>query len=327
MSGGGGGAPAPRNLYDETSGELKAKVDLAPSMYAAEAQFRPLYQNLDMQGIQSLLLGSQGGAHQENYQDSVPYQAPIRDSLGRLIPGQTQTLYRQVNRTRTINDPASPGLLNLFQQQIGPQADAIASQSQTRQRAADVGDVQTLGPGAVAAFKAANPQEAALVDQLNAQATDELGRGATLDPSLAREVTQGVRQGQAARGMGFGPADLTEEALTRGAAAEQLRRQRQAFASGVVGMDASTGLDPFMAILGRPGQQAGQQFLGAAQSLGRPMGPQLFGSSINANDVFDSNFNQANAQYISGRNNAAATNGAYVQGGAAIAGSVAAIAL
>ena len=41
-------APAPRNYAQETADTLRAQIELAPQKYAAEAQFAPKYQALQL---------------------------------------------------------------------------------------------------------------------------------------------------------------------------------------------------------------------------------------------------------------------------------------
>ena len=41
-------APTPRDYGSETRDTLQAQVDLAPELYAAQARFGPLYQDLDL---------------------------------------------------------------------------------------------------------------------------------------------------------------------------------------------------------------------------------------------------------------------------------------
>ena len=57
--GGGKGpeTPPPRDYYKETSDALKAQVQMAPQLYAAEAAFRPQYQRLELAGYRNSLLG------------------------------------------------------------------------------------------------------------------------------------------------------------------------------------------------------------------------------------------------------------------------------
>lgn len=327
----------PRNLYDETSGELKAKLDLQPSMLAAESLYRPQYTSLDLADLQALLNGQPGGTKTEQYTEyehvpavyqNTPPQGGGRGPWTNVMV--TPAYDRPVLRSRSVNTPAQRGLLDIYENDLQPASDRITANSLSNQRGSEIADVEALGPRATQAFRAANPEQAALMAELNRQAQGELGMGATLDPSLRREVQQSVRQGQAARGMGLGMNDLAEEGYFTAAQAEQLRQQRRTFASGVVGLNQGTSVDPFLATLGRPGVNLNQSngLLGSGLSLNKSTGPQLFGSSVNANDVFNSNFNQANATRISNANNDAATQSAAIGGGAALAGSaVLAIAL
>lgn len=331
----GAGDPPQRNLYDETSGELNAKLDLQPRLLAAESLYRPAYAGLDLQDLQSLLEGVPGGSREQQYTETEHVPAVYRSArMG--DPGfstanrgaQPQILVtpeydKPVLRSRSVNVPAQRGLLDLLENDVFPSSDRITAGSLSRQREAEISDVEKLGPRATQAFRAANPEQQALLDRLNKEAQAELDQGASLDPSMAREVQQSVRAGQSARGMGLGLSDLAQEGYFTGLQAEQLRRARQTFAQGVVGINQATSIDPFMATLGRPSinLQQGNGLLGSSLSLNRSAGPQLFGSSVNANDVFDSNFNATNAANISNANNSAAMTSAGIGAGASIAGA------
>src|SRR5215467_9798265 len=48
-------APEPRNYGEETRDTLQAQVDLAPAKYAAEAQYAPQYQQLQLSMLQNAL--------------------------------------------------------------------------------------------------------------------------------------------------------------------------------------------------------------------------------------------------------------------------------
>ena len=52
------GAPPPRDYGQETRDTLQAQLDLAPSRYAAEAQFQPQYTALNLQNLNTSLNGS-----------------------------------------------------------------------------------------------------------------------------------------------------------------------------------------------------------------------------------------------------------------------------
>ena len=128
-------------------------------------------------------------------------------------------------------------------------------------------------------------------------------RGNTTDTGASQF---GVPQNQ---GMGMGMGDLAAEATMTGLRAEQLRGQRQAFAGNVVGLQKATGMDPFMAILGRPSQMAGmapgfgQQGMGVNQ-MAAARTPQ-FGMNSYFQDLFNTNYNASvNARMANASNRA-----------------------
>jgi hypothetical protein len=77
---------------------------------------------------------------------------------------------------------------------------------------------------------AESEEDYAIRMMLAEQIGDELSYGATLDPSLRREVQQAVRSGQTARGMGRGVSDLADEIYAVGTRSDDLRRRRQGMA-------------------------------------------------------------------------------------------------
>jgi hypothetical protein len=342
FTGGGGGTPPARDLYTETAGELRAKLDLAPGMLAAERLYRPQYQNLDLSNLEALLKGTPAGEREETYTEMVHVPATYRPGTsgarlgfsgygGRGVGGPGEELTpaydRPVLKTRKVQGAAQRGLLDILENDLLPAERRITNAD----REDEISSVEQLGPRATMAFRNANPDQAALMEMLNQQARDELSQGTHLDPGLAREVAQSVRAGQSARGFGLGLSDLAQEGAFTGMQAEALRRARQQFATGVVGLNQATSIDPFMAVLSRPSNalNASNAAVNQGFAVGNSLGPQMFGSSVNANDVYDSNFNAANARNIAGQNASAATTSAAIQGGAALAGTaaIAAIAL
>lgn len=201
------------------------------------------------------------------------FAAESSDQYGR--PAYAQLDLRVLREVMQGKD-GQPGLLELYEKDIMPGLSRADAASNRIARESDIADVEQFGQRATEAFRQANPEQAALMDRLNQQAMSELDAGASLPPSLAREIEQQIRGSQAARGMGFGMADVGQEALIKGLQAEQLQRRRQQFAQNVVGMNAATATDPFLAILGRPGVQVGQAAGIASQ-----------GQSFNPGDVFN----------------------------------------
>ena len=184
-----------------------------------------------------------------------------------------------------------PGLLELYEKDIMPGLSRADAAGNRVSREADIADVEQLGQRATEAFRSANPEQAALLDRLNQQAMSELDAGASLPPALAREIEQQIRGSQAARGMGYGMADVGQEALIKGLQAEQLQRRRQQFAQNVVGMNAATATDPFLAILGRPGVQVGQAAGIAGQGQGFNPGSVFNPESAYAGSLYANNYN------------------------------------
>lgn len=250
------------------------------------------------------------------------YAAEASQEYGR--PAEAR-LNLEILRDVMRGSEGTPGLLELYEQDIMPglaRAD-VAGLDVTRE--GDIAAVERLGPRATEAFRQANPEQAALMAELNRQAQSELAAGAALPPALSRELEQQVRGAQAARGMGYGMADVGQEALIKGLQAEQLQRRRQAFASQVVGLNAATSADPFMAILGKPGVGMGAAQGFAAQGQG--MAPQqVFNpESAYAGSLAAGNYNAAlNASIASANARAGVAAGAMQGLGSIIGGKLAA---
>jgi len=250
------------------------------------------------------------------------YAAEASQEYGR--PAEAR-LNLEILRDVMRGSEGTPGLLELYEQDIMPglaRAD-VAGLDVTRE--GDIAAVERLGPRATEAFRQANPEQAALMAELNRQAQSELAAGAALPPALSRELEQQVRGAQAARGMGYGMADVGQEALVKGLQAEQLQRRRQAFASQVVGLNAATSADPFMAILGKPGVGMGAAQGFAAQGQG--MAPQqVFNpESAYAGSLAAGNYNAAlNASIASANARAGVASGAMQGLGSIIGGGLAA---
>jgi hypothetical protein len=109
--------------------------------------------------------------------------------------------------------------------------------------------LKTLGPQAAGLVREANPGASRLLDTLTQQAQEGLDAGANLDPGLSRVLTQSVRGGQAARGMGFSPADVLQESTALTGLADSLRRYRQGFASEVTNLNSQQETMPALNLL------------------------------------------------------------------------------
>ena len=247
------------------------------------------------------------------------YAAEASDEYGR--PAYAQLDLRVLRETMMGKD-GQPGLLELYENEVMPRLGQAEANARRVAREADITDVEDLGVRASEAFKAANPEQAALMDELNAQAMSELQAGASLPPALAREMEQQVRSAQAARGMGFGMADVGQEALVKGLQAEQLQRRRQGFAQQIAGMNAANTQDPFMAILGRPGVNVNQAGMIAGQGQGMNPGNVFNPESAYAGSLYANNFNAASNAAMSAANNRTAMLGAGLGAAGGLAGGI-----
>jgi len=203
------------------------------------------------------------------------------------------------------------GLLDLYSKEIAPRMSALERDSQAGQREADIAAVEKFGPRATAAMRAANPQNTALLDAITKQSMGDVEAGYNLPAGLQSTVNQATRSGQAARGLGFGPADAYSETLAQSDAANQWRGQNLDRGMRVAATNSATQTDPFLAILGRPASSPGAAMGllgsgtnasgGAAGRVGgmfNPMDPY-------ASDLYNTNYN-ANAASLIGAKNALA---------------------
>jgi hypothetical protein len=203
----------------------------------------------------------------------------------------------------------APELTSIYGQ-IAPQLAQTEAQTRGISRAADIGDIEKLGPRARAAIQAASPQASALADMLAAQSQSALAAGSRLTPDQARMAQQESRAAYAARGLAGGPSSALDEALRSrlmSAGVEQQRRQQ-----ALQGIAAQQGVygDVFQQVLGRPSQSF--SMLPGAFGQSQSMAPgQLFNpESQYAADIYGGNYQgQLAARTASGANQAALLGG------------------
>ena len=206
------------------------------------------------------------------------YAAEASEEYGQ--PAYTTLGLRTLARAMTGRGTDEKGVLSLYGEDIVPSLSATEQAAARSQREADLADVESLGGRATDALLGADPRKQALSNMLAQQAQDELAQGATLDPSLRREVQQAYRNAATARGMAYSPSSAAEEAYFTGLQAEQLRRNRQQFAMQALGQRQQLTGDPFLSILGRPAQSFaaapgfGQQGYALGQTGARMYSPE-----------------------------------------------------
>lgn len=229
----------------------------------------------------------------------------------------------QVLREVLTGKDGEPGLLDLYETDVLPRLNAAEVAGRRVGREGDIRDVEELGVRATEAFKAANPEQAELQAELNRQAMEDLQAGPGLPPSLSRELDNFVRGARSDMGFGHGMADLGAEVFIKGSAAEQMQRNRRAYAQQIAAMNAATAQDPFMAILGRPGVNVNQGAMIAGQGQGFNPGQLFNPESAYLGSVHASNMNAANNAAIQSANNRSALIGAGIGAAGSIFGGMA----
>jgi len=213
------------------------------------------------------------------------------------------------------------GLLDIYEKTVYPTLSRLDEADRRARVATDLSLIQTEAPKVTQALREASGT-AGLVSSLEKAAQEGLDAGAGLDPSLANEVEQGVRAGQAARGFGFGAPDAVAEAFARGERGNALRQQRQQFATQTVGTLQATGGDPVLALLGRPSQTLGMGQGIAAQGQGFTPGSLFNPESAYAGDIYNTNYNAKAAAKIAKANNDAAITSAGISAAGSIGSSM-----
>ena len=204
----------------------------------------------------------------------------------------------------------TPQLLNLYessQQRLG----AMDREQLDLQRGGDIAAIEKYGGRARAALDAANPEQAALLKELNAQAMSDLQLGGQLNAGERRTINQSARGAQAARGFGYGINDAAIESWANLQGSEQKRQQRQGFAQSMVGMNQATKADPFMAILGRPSSMNPMMAGGVVgQAGGFNPGAMFSPESQYAGDIHNQNYQGSLAARTASAKNKASMIGA-----------------
>lgn len=180
--------------------------------------------------------------------------------------------------------PGWSDFLLQFEQDYGTKLRDAESKATQETRAGDIANVTALAPSfqeAVAA--AADPQAEAIRNLLAGQVQSELAAGQSMSPALQREVEQGIRKAQGARGIVRGSAPVSAEAFARGSRGLQLQQQRQQAATDFLKTTAQTRPDAFTFLTGR--SNVAQATPGVAPSVGTDVFGNAMGQAAQANNL------------------------------------------
>ena len=225
------------------------------------------------------------------------YGSEMRDTLQaqidlapQLYGAEKQFRGKYAQLDMDIAKEMSPQLLDLYetsQRRLGE----MDREQLDLQRGSDIAAIEKYGGRAREALDAANPEQAALLKELNAQALGDLKLGGQLNAGEQRQLSQAARGAQSARGFGYGINDAAIESWAQLQGGEQKRQQRQGFAQSMVGMNKATAADPFMAILGRPSSMnpmMSGNVVGQAQGFNP--GAMFSPESQYAGDIYNQNY-------------------------------------
>ena len=117
------------------------------------------------------------------------------------------------------------------------------------------------------------------------QAQEGVEMGGQLTPYEQRQVSQGTRAGQAARGLGYGPRDVAYENIAQLETGRAEKQRRFAKGAQAIGLSQAVYGGPFMQVLGMPSGMSptaaagiGGQAAGMAPGpLFKPESPTAFG--------------------------------------------------
>jgi len=238
---------------------------------------------------------SLGSEVAQNVGAQIAMQPEIYAAESQYQPKYTELGVKNL-RTSMLGTPDTPGLLNLYENDVYPTQARIQAQQEQAQREADVSALETFAPRITAAMRNADPGSAALQDELRSQALAELNMGSSLTPAMRRELEQSAAASQAASGRAYQPGALAERLMTQGAAGEALKSQRRNFATSMLSATDRSGA--VMPLLFRGNQVPvanGQSLMGAGGSM--PTGSsnyQMFPQY--ASDLYNTNYNARAAQ-------------------------------
>lgn len=143
----------------------------------------------------------------------------------------------------------SQGKILETEQKYRPGYDALTASSIGSLTPALAGVLDQNAGGIANLVRGISPSQTALLEKLTNQADQGLDAGASLDPSLKHVTQQSIRGGQAARGLGYSPADVLQESTALTSLGNSLRQERQGFASNVAGMNNAYETQPTLSLL------------------------------------------------------------------------------
>lgn len=236
-----------------TVGETIGQITQAmPALYGAEATYNPLFTGLNLAGMNDSLYGTDAVAATES---GTASQSGWYDAQGTLIRSGQGSHNSAGDNAKGVLNVLSGGMPGLVGGLFGkkkrgwtppPGAHYVQKGGSLNNGKAAIGAHQGLigmyggaQQGVHNANMAQNPQMFGLLNTLNDRAASDLALGNQMNAGQTRMVQQSARAGQAARGLGMGPADVYGETLMQQGYGDQLLQQRNQFAQQMFGLNQS----------------------------------------------------------------------------------------
>lgn len=163
-----------------------------------------------------------------------------------------------------------------------------------------IGDISQYGRPGFEAISGITPGGTEMATELNRQVLADLNAGDQLTPQQQLRLSQGIRSSQAARGMGYGPDDVSQEAIGLWLGGEELKRARQENARRQQLTNQATITDPFLSLVGRSTEAMPYLWQSLTQAQGQM--PSFDPYNAYASDLYNTNYNAAWANVINARN-------------------------
>ena len=270
-------APA-RDYAQETSQTLQNQINLAPQLYQSEAQYQPLYNQLQLQNTQQALLGVPGGqmGMLDIYRQALPQYGEISAAANTQQRAadiaDVQGLGLQASQAFMAANPELAASLQQAQGFAGPQQNQysnLLSQQLARQQpreniyAQQVGAAQMGGPQQVGAAQIGNLPQVGAAQIGGAQQV-----GAAQIGGPQQVYTQNIRAGNI--GQGALGSSLYNQALNAGPS-----RVSSALESAVMNQ-----MSPDGSLTPAEMRQAEQQVRASYAARGMAMSPQAISAEV-----------------------------------------------
>lgn len=270
-------APA-RDYAQETSQTLQNQINLAPQLYQSEAQYQPLYNQLQLQNTQQALLGVPGGqiGMLDIYRQALPQYGEISAAANTQQRAadiaDVQNLGLQASQAFMAANPELAASLQQAQGLAGPQQNQFTntlSQQLARQQpreniyAQQVGSAQMGGPQQVGAAQMGNLPQVGAAQIGGAQQV-----GAAQIGGPQQVYTQNIRAGNIGQGALGG--SLYNQALNAGPS-----RISSALESAVMNQ-----MSPDGSLTPAEMRQAEQQVRASYAARGMAMSPQAISAEV-----------------------------------------------